>query len=67
MAVKREMVDVRWNCKMKRKHHDLQVWQLGMALVKEIYAMTRQFPINKLFAMLSALMNVTRKKLTAHS
>lgn len=137
MAVKREMVDVRWDRKMKRKHHDLQVWQLGMALVKEIYAMIRQFPdvekfglcsqvqraavsipsniaegaartgnkeflhflsiargslceletqviicrelgyikntpdqleaINKLFAMLSALMNVTRKKLMVHS
>jgi len=61
------MMDVRWNCKMKRTHHDLQVCQLGMALVKDIYDVTSQFPINKLFAMLSALMNVTRKKLTVHS
>ena len=27
-----------------RKHQELQVWQLGMSLVKEIYTATRQFP-----------------------
>jgi hypothetical protein len=38
---------------MKRKHHDLQVWQLGMSLVKEIYAITGQFPDSEKFGLCS--------------
>ncbi|ORJ52862.1 four helix bundle protein [Geothermobacter hydrogeniphilus] len=28
----------------KRRHHNLQVWQLGMSVVEEVYALTRNFP-----------------------
>ena len=40
---------------MRRKHHDLQVWQLGIE--QEILELT-----NHLFAKLSALIDVTKKK-----
>ena len=40
---------------MKRKHHDLQVWQLGMRLVKDIYAMTKQFPDCEKFGLCSQM------------
>ncbi len=38
-----------------RKHQDLQVWQLGMTLVKEVYAATRQFPDVEKFALCSQM------------
>jgi len=40
---------------MKRKHHDLQVWQLGMSLVEDIYAMTKQFPDTEKFGLCSQM------------
>ena len=40
---------------MKRKHHDLQVWQLGMRLVKDIYATTRKFPDSERFGLCSQM------------
>jgi len=40
---------------MKRAHHDLQVWQLGMRLVKDIYAMTRTFPDSEKFGLCSQM------------
>ena len=40
---------------MKRKHHDLQVWQLGMKLVKDIYAITKQFPDSEKFGLCSQM------------
>ncbi len=40
---------------MKRKHHDLQVWQLGMSLVKEIYTMTSQFSDSEKFGLCSQM------------
>ena len=40
---------------MKRAHHDLQVWQLGMTLVKDIYTMTRQFPDSEKFGLCSQM------------
>jgi len=40
---------------MKRAHHDLQVWQLGMRLVKDIYAMTRTFPDSERFGLSSQM------------
>jgi four helix bundle protein len=40
---------------MKRKHHDLQVWQLGMVLVKDIYAITGRFPDTEKFGLCSQM------------
>lgn len=40
---------------MKRAHHDLQVWQLGMSLVKMIYAMTSQLPETEKFGLCSQM------------
>ena len=40
---------------MKRKHHDLQVWQLGMTLVKDIYTITRLFPDSEKFGLCSQM------------
>lgn len=40
---------------MKRKHHDLQIWQLGMVLVKDIYGMTGKFPDNEKFGLCSQM------------
>jgi len=40
---------------MKRKHHDLQVWQLGMKLVKDVYAMTGGFPDAEKFGLCSQM------------
>ena len=40
---------------MKRAHHDLQVWQLGMRLVKDIYQLTRRLPDSEKFALCSQM------------
>ncbi|MDQ6998733.1 MAG: four helix bundle protein [Mariprofundus sp.] len=40
---------------MKRAHHDLQVWKLGMRLVKDIYAMSRTFPDSERFGLSSQM------------
>ena len=40
---------------MRRAHHDLQVWQLGMRLVKDIYQLTRRFPDSEKFALCSQM------------
>jgi four helix bundle protein len=36
---------------MKRSHHDLQVWQEGMALAKEIYGATSSFPKEEIYGL----------------
>lgn len=36
---------------MKRKHHDLHVWQETMALTKEVYTATAQFPREEVYAL----------------
>src|SRR5690242_19387804 len=40
---------------MKRKHHDLQVWQEGMALAKDIYAATASFPKEEIYGLTSQM------------
>jgi len=40
---------------MKRAHEDLQVWQLSMQLVKDIYAMIRHFPDTERFGLSSQM------------
>jgi len=47
------MEDVRRE--IRRKHHDLQVWKLGMALVKDIYTLTRRFPDSERFGLCSQM------------
>jgi len=42
-------------CTVKRQHHDLQVWQLGITLVKDIYAVTRLFPESEKFGLCSQM------------
>ncbi len=41
--------------KIKRKHHDLLVWQEAMALVKEIYRLTSHFPKEEIYALTSQM------------
>ena len=36
---------------MKRKHHDLNVWQEAMELTREIYMATAQFPREEVYAL----------------
>ena len=36
---------------MKRKHHELHVWQEAMALTKEVYTVTTQFPRQEVYAL----------------
>ncbi len=40
---------------MKRRHHDLQVWQEGMSLAKDIYAATASFPKKEAFGLTSQM------------
>jgi four helix bundle protein len=40
---------------MRRKHHDLQVWQLEMDLVKAVYGLPRQFPDSEKFGLCSQM------------
>ncbi|MEZ4600304.1 MAG: four helix bundle protein [Syntrophotaleaceae bacterium] len=39
----------------KRKHHDLLVWQEGMALVREIYCATADFPAHENYGLTSQM------------
>lgn len=36
---------------MKRKHHDLIVWQEAIALVKNVYCLTRDFPKEEIYGL----------------
>jgi four helix bundle protein len=40
---------------VKRKHHDLLVWQEAMLLVQEIYQVTARFPQEELYALTSQM------------
>jgi four helix bundle protein len=40
---------------MKRKHHDLHVWQEARILVKDIYTVTKQFPRDEIYALTSQM------------
>ncbi|MEQ1593259.1 MAG: four helix bundle protein [Thiobacillaceae bacterium] len=40
---------------MKRKHHDLQVWQISILLVKEIYVLTSRFPADERYGLTSQM------------
>ncbi len=40
---------------MKRSHHDLQVWQEGMSLAKDIYTATSSFPKDEVFGLTSQM------------
>lgn len=36
---------------MRRKHHDLQVWQLAIRLVKGVYQVTTSFPAAEMYGL----------------
>jgi four helix bundle protein len=38
-----------------RKHHELKAWQEAMQLVKEIYRVTRDFPKEEIFGLVSQM------------
>ena len=40
---------------MKRKHHDLIVWQEAISLVTEIYQLTEAFPQKEIYALTSQI------------
>lgn len=40
---------------MKRKHHELRVWQDGIALVKLVYQVTALFPKEEIFGLTSQM------------
>ena len=40
---------------MRRKHHDLQVWQEAMKLVRNIYEVTSEFPQSEVYALTSQM------------
>ena len=40
---------------MKRSHEDLQVWQEGMALAKDVYAATASFPKEEMYGLTSQM------------
>jgi four helix bundle protein len=40
---------------MKRKHHELRVWQDGIAMVKLVYGITARFPKEELFGLISQM------------
>ena len=40
---------------MRRKHHDLQVWQEAMELVKNVYKATSEFPQSEVYALTSQM------------
>ena len=39
----------------RRKHHDLQMWQEAMSLVKEIYSATSSFPKEEIYGLTSQM------------
>lgn len=36
---------------MRRKHHDLQAWQLAIQMVKDVYALTANFPPSETYGL----------------
>ena len=36
---------------MRRKHHDLQVWQFAILLVKDVYTLTANFPSSEAYGL----------------
>lgn len=40
---------------MKRIHHDLHVWQEGMTLAREVYAVTTSFPKEEMYGLTSQM------------
>jgi four helix bundle protein len=38
-----------------RSHHDLKVWQLGMDIAEQVYAVTKGFPREELYGLTSQL------------
>lgn len=38
-----------------RKHHELKAWQEAMELVKEIYRVTREFPKEEIYGLVSQM------------
>lgn len=40
---------------MRRKHHDLNVWQESIELVKEIYEITAKFPPHEMYGLTSQI------------
>lgn len=40
---------------MVRKHHELKAWQEAMELVKEIYRVTREFPKEEIYGLVSQM------------
>lgn len=40
---------------MKRRHHDLHVWQEAMILVKQIYEVTSKFPPHEIYGLTSQI------------
>ncbi len=39
----------------RRRHHDLQVWQEAMHLVKEVYLITSGFPREEIYALVGQM------------
>ncbi|MEW6354304.1 MAG: four helix bundle protein [Pseudomonadota bacterium] len=40
---------------MKRKHHELRVWQTAIMLVKEVYKITADFPRDEVYGLTSQM------------
>lgn len=40
---------------MRRKHHDLDAWQLAIGLVKDVYALTASFPPSDAYGLTSQI------------
>lgn len=40
---------------MRRKHHDLQVWQIAIQLVKDVYILTASFPSSETYGLSSQM------------
>lgn len=40
---------------MRRAHHDLVAWQQAMALVKHVYTLTSNFPLDEKFGLVSQM------------
>jgi four helix bundle protein len=40
---------------VKRKHHELKVWQEAMGLVKEVYRITADFPPSEIYSLTSQM------------
>ena len=45
-----------------RKHHELKAWQEAMELVKEIYRVTRSFPKEEIYGLVSNLKQINLVK-----